>query len=785
MVNDKKVDPGVRYAASEMNEALTEYCKAGHEFINKRGMSPYENTNPAISKKGWEYIKTHVEKDTHFQSVIGTRINSLIANPWKIVPAQSIENGRIVIKPEDIMIADFVRAALQNVDKGFESDIVAMMNHIPRGYSLNEINWRYMDKGKLAGKLGIRDIRYKQPELFSFKFDEYGRYSLNQTNPEMKAIPLKNKFVHFINGLDDENPYGESIAANCAFWVYLKENDAKFWAVFAERFGMPFTKLEVPPNMSESDKLVADNIIKKIHTTTGMQIPKEMVLTFLEATRSGDANYRGLWEMSDSEMSKAVLGSTLAVETQKNTTSTHAASSSHENTMGIQLNFDVISSMSGINQQLIKPLVDFNYPNVENYPKFVWGTFDVGGFITLAQGIEALLRSGLKIPNSWVHEITTIPLPIENEETLIYMPGLPVVQPGGVDNKVLNHKGVPEVHFKGTETRRHGEIIKFDKHEKDAKAEDAKNTTIINQGKAEVIKRWGAFAKQIAETKKYDREILAQFEANELGGVIYQLLMIGALNGIKSGKVEIGKHVDGKTMDDMDIYGRNGHNGLRTLIDRFFRGTEARRHGGFKRAGIPAFAGMTDAAKFDDGYKPFEDILKQFEEQNLISKEAFDLLSKEMQMHAFTVTNHDTEYILSLIHDELMQVLLGEADLPGFYERVVGIFESAGVIGTGNHIETVLRTNMQNQYINGRERVFAMTDSSEFPFKQVIAVMDSATRTEHARLNKYTRNRLDPVWSWLKPPFDYNCRCTLRMVHKSEQAVESDWVPDRGSYGLL
>jgi SPP1 gp7 family putative phage head morphogenesis protein len=88
-------------------------------------------------------------------------------------------------------------------------------------------------------------------------------------------------------------------------------------------------------------------------------------------------------------------------------------------------------------------------------------------------------------------------------------------------------------------------------------------------------------------------------------------------------------------------------------------------------------------------------------------------------------------------------------------------------------------------YNEARLKEFTGLDEGEYPYLRIEIVDDDATRQSHRELAGYTRRRGDPVWNWLRPPFEFNCRCTVRVVHVSEEVEESDWVPDRSRYEFL
>ncbi len=765
---------------------------APREIVYRRGISPYENPNRTVANKGLRYLQDHVETDTHYRSVLGTRLAHLLMKGYKILPAYSHVKGRLVVSEQDRAIADFVSYCLGNMNGSFEADMMAMMTHISRGFSLSEMNYRYFEGGKHAGKVGFESIRFKEQEYFSFEHDDYGRYKIVQIDPERKVLNNQ-KFVHLINGLNDENPYGEPVAALCAFWVWLKENGAKYWSVFLERFGQPLTLVETPENLGTEQQGHVDRIIDDLESATALQVPKNMVIKFLEAQRSGEASYRGYLDVCNSEMSKVMLGSTLAVESQKSSSGTHALGGVHADTMGIQFGFDVITSQSAINRNIIKPLIDYNFPGIEYYPKFRWMAINTSEFISFAQGVEAMARTGVNIPAKWVHEVSGIPVADELEQVL--QAPVTVHPVNGVDNKAKHSRGREE---EGLDSRldhptRQQVGVRVPQRGNDieglnglwgatacartkqrwfnaAKREGAINESIVQEAKVELKKRWQKFADKVANKAVFDFQMLRDFEEKELSGIYYQLMMISSLRGRMTAKDEAEADVENGNEEQ---YGTGA--GFPPPRER--QGRERERQWGIGRISVRPYR-----VSYAFYYKPFAELLRDLKRKKVISSDEYKLLSEEMKDLSFTVAREQSLYVMEKIKDEIEQVLLGKNSLPDFYDQVIDLFVGAGVLGAAAHLETVLRTNLQSLYNKQRMRTFAELDNDEFPQLCIEVIDDDRIRDSHRTLAGYTMPKGDPVWGWLYPPFEYNCRCTIRAVHKSESRDNSGWYPVKTDY---
>lgn len=384
-----------------------EFGRAGQDILCKYGGFG-ENPDTVIATKGMSHLDD-IERDTHLSSSLATRRAKLIKKGWRIVPFDQAE--------ENIYKADFVNYNLINMQGSFEKDLEGTLDAIGKGFSLTEINYEWI-KYQGVDYIGLKNLRYKEPKLFSFKFDELGYFKINQIDPDPGGVELPgDKFVHIIMGPNDENPYGRSVDAECAFWVWVKKNIAKFWAIFAEKFGMPLSMVKIPRNASVEDIDKIGEILDAIQEETGIQVPDGFEISFLEAVRNGEAGYERFIEICNKEISKRVFGATLIAEEGKRGQGSYALGQEHSEIFEEYVTFDAAVLEAAISEQLIKRLIDFNW-DTDQYPRFEFVEFSVGIFISFSQAIQNLVNAGMKIPVKWAHKMSRIPEPRDGEDIL-------------------------------------------------------------------------------------------------------------------------------------------------------------------------------------------------------------------------------------------------------------------------------------------------------------------------------------------------------------------------------
>lgn len=356
-----------------------ELVAAGDDLRFKFGLSG-ENPEQLIATKGWAYIDD-LEKDTHHASTLHLRVKKLLEKGWEIDPFKST-NGKITARNQTIR--DFCMWNVEAMQGSFEKDIEAMLfDALSKGFSLTETNYQPLRSGKFTGKVGLKSLRRKPPGYFSFQFDTVGHFSIVQIDPDPGGVDLpRNKFLHLINGPNDENPYGDSLTAKNAFWIWLKKNQAKFWAIFNERFGKPLVRVTVPRSATEDELKKAKSIIEETATRAGIRVPENFEVDFLEATRRGDITYDNFVERCNKEISKTNLGATLVNEEGSRGQGSYAHSTTHATLLDTASVFDAAMTAVAITEQLLKRLININF-NTDEYPYFRWSGMSISELISM------------------------------------------------------------------------------------------------------------------------------------------------------------------------------------------------------------------------------------------------------------------------------------------------------------------------------------------------------------------------------------------------------------------
>lgn len=327
--------------------------------------------------------------DTQAESCYQQRFSALVGCENEVIPG-----GK---KRLDIKAADFVREQLAavNWDDICEKQLYA--THY--GYSVAECLW--MRDGANVSLDDTRDgIRVRNRRRFKFAPDRslrlivWGDQFQGETMPDRKFWTLR-------SGADNhDEPYGRGLGHNLYWPIFFKRNDMKFWLRFLEKFSQPTVKVEYPSGMpkDEQDRLLQSAY--RMASASALKVPQGTVIDFLEAGRSGTADYVKLWELMDAAISKTILSQTMTTDSGSSLSQAQV----HEGVASRLLKRDADLLCHSFNRSVIRWLVDWNYPGAA-YPK-VWRKIDPAADLKgMADRDKVLFDMGFKLTPEKVIEV--------------------------------------------------------------------------------------------------------------------------------------------------------------------------------------------------------------------------------------------------------------------------------------------------------------------------------------------------------------------------------------------
>lgn len=352
-----------------------------------------------------EMFEEMEEKDAHLASQFQIRKLAVQGLEYEIIPAgQDATSQRV---------ADFCREILEGLTD-WDEHTLDMLDALAKGYSMMEILWDVS-----SGQAGIRALRWVHPKKVTF-VDSLTPRVLTEADRARGEDPPPFKFVYHRYKARSGYDTRAGIMRVCA-WMYLFKNfSVKDWVGFSEIYGQPLRLGKYSPNASEADKDALLTAVRAIGTDAAGIISRNTEIEFVEAQKYGSLNvYETLARFCDAQMSKAVLGQTLTSEAGgQNGEGSRALGEVHAEVREDLKIADCKALSKTITQQLLRPLVGFNFGWGAPVPKFRIQAEPAEDLATVATVYRALADMGVDISQEHVAERFRVPLRAKDETPL-------------------------------------------------------------------------------------------------------------------------------------------------------------------------------------------------------------------------------------------------------------------------------------------------------------------------------------------------------------------------------
>jgi phage gp29-like protein len=190
----------------------------------------------------------------------------------------------------------------------------------------------------------------------------------------------------------------------------------KSFVIFCEVFGVPLRLGKYDQNSSAEDKQALWDALKGLGVDAAAMISKSTEIEFPESQKgSTTALYDVEINLCNKEMSKAVLGHTGSSES---TPGKLGGEDTAKDVRADLIESDALAIDYVISEQLIKPLVAFNFGPRTAYPYYKTKISKPIDLLAVAQVDTKLVEMGWRMPESYVAEVYGRPIAEDDERVL-------------------------------------------------------------------------------------------------------------------------------------------------------------------------------------------------------------------------------------------------------------------------------------------------------------------------------------------------------------------------------
>lgn len=690
------------------------------DWMGVFGLLP--DPDPVLRKLGQDVtVYRQLLSDAHVWSCYQSRKSGTLSCEWEIrEPAAG-----------SVRLNRRAHQTIQDVMTGMNvyQTITDMLEAPFFGMSPMEVMWNSKN-----GWLPERVVG-KPPEWFAFDEDNRPRFKSKDNMIDGEELP-EYKFLLPTHHASYQNPYGERILSRCFWPAVFKKGGFKFWAIFTEKYGMPWITAKVPRGTNDTERAaLLGNLNNMVQDAVAVINDDEKVeITEASGKRASADIYEKLISVSNSEISKAILGQTATTEGTPGKLGNEDAQQ--------QVRTDLVDQdkqmVKAAFNQLFGWIMDLNFPGT---PAPVFAFYEEEAIQReRAERDKVLADIGLPISKKYFYSTYDIPVPEEGEEILGAELGKLFeyhLKYGLVmDNEVRKRLGLPPI-----------------------TGGDKRVQLPPGQGQA------GQFAEKVKKNSELDRALKAQDSLDKLADAArdkavpifdkHVATITQYLDGVKSLK----EAKDGI----IDLYNELDVKPLTELLAGNLQKSD--------RIGVES---ITRSAEFAEGAfwgpaLPFEEAIDYF------------------NARAFTISGITNAEILADIQEEIAGAMKAGTSIAEFRTGLKTYFENLGYDSLHPYrIDTIFRTNMQGAYQAGRYR--QMTSPAVLaarPYWRLVAVLDGSTRSDHGAMHGKIYPAGHSLWDTWYPPNGFNCRCTVVTVSAREMEQEGWKVETKDSARLL
>lgn len=339
------------------------------------------------------YVSLFERKDNVIPYSKGVSIlrDTQVATGFDIIKYLLSSKQWILTNPnEDEEAYDFIHDMLQNMETELNTIVKQMTSAIPWGFSVHEILYDVKD-----GRIIVKDtipIHIKTLQNKPFVYDDNGDLvAIHQVSKNGEAeIPINKVLLYSFNSLYDEKE-GHGLLYDFLPIIEDKENVMDWLMTFAEKNESP-TLYGKTDNPTSRDQLLEafDDISDG---TTGMVIGSEDEVGVLESSHRGETFFSILQYKDNQIFRRMFIGNLLLGDNSQ--TGTYAQSQT-------QLEFGTLvfdglleEIANTFQQQIINPLVEFNFGPGVKAPVISFEKFSKGDIEKLFNIVKPLMDSGV------------------------------------------------------------------------------------------------------------------------------------------------------------------------------------------------------------------------------------------------------------------------------------------------------------------------------------------------------------------------------------------------------
>lgn len=363
----------------------------------------------------WHDLMNEVrQKDGALHSVLQTRETALLSAGWTV--SAFVATGQREAKKRDERVAAFCQDALSSLC-GFERGLAHLLDATYKGFSVCEVQWSKRSDGKIV-PVALTPVQGRR-----WHVEEDQRITLSDDGSLVKRLDVigdnPGRFILHTPRVNGDQVAREGLGRILVWYSAFGTWGWRDWMLFAELFGKPSRHVEYDPEhyQGDTDDAVKEALDAMLSSGYGIFPKGAKLLTEWPAGGKGGSSPAGdIIERAAEWMALAALGQRATVSQVTN--GLGGSGDARDLVRKDIVDADNKAIGETIRDQLLVPLVAMNFGPKAVASFFGFDTQESADLKAFGDGVSVLKDAGLKIPTAYVYDVTGIPRPVADEETL-------------------------------------------------------------------------------------------------------------------------------------------------------------------------------------------------------------------------------------------------------------------------------------------------------------------------------------------------------------------------------
>ncbi|MGG5739687.1 phage portal protein family protein [Bacillus cereus group sp. IBL03679] len=296
--------------------------------------------------------------------------------------------------------AEFILENFESIQGNMEDYIREILSAIDYGYSCTEKVFAYQN-----GQIRLKKLKTLDPYKVSMKTNGFGDIEYIKQSIGTKEIKIPaNKVCWYAYDKKFGNLYGNSMLRTAYKHWLIKDKLYRFANIAYERYGTP---LLVGNVQDAKDVGKMEKILRSINGMTGLAISGG---DSIKAVQMSNADFIGYIEHHDRKIMESMLIPPMLLGLSRGQSGSYALSGNQFDIFMIRLESLQRDVKSLIEEEIIRPLIDLNFPNVKRYPSFQFRPLADKDTEKMARVFQMMIDKEVVAPSEdWIREELGMP----------------------------------------------------------------------------------------------------------------------------------------------------------------------------------------------------------------------------------------------------------------------------------------------------------------------------------------------------------------------------------------